>query len=167
MLVDIVSKNGNLLLNIPVRGDGSIDEKEEAILEGIAAWMDVNKQAIFGTRPWKVIGEGPATANTRANSRGPRFNEGRGMPLSAEDVRFTAGKDGSLYAIVLGWPEKALSIKSLGIKAADRKIATVELLGSSEVVRWKQTEDAMVIDAPHVQLKNDHAIVYKLGFDRT
>jgi len=70
MLADIVSKNGNLLLNVPVRGDGSIDEKEEKVLEGIAAWMDVNKEAIFGTRPWKVFGEGPASAAAGAQDVG-------------------------------------------------------------------------------------------------
>ena len=62
MLVDIVSKNGNLLLNIPVRGDGTIDDKELKVVEGIAGWMDVNKECIFGTHPWKVFGEGPASA---------------------------------------------------------------------------------------------------------
>ena len=59
-LVDIVSKNGNLLLSIPIRGDGSIDDKELAVVEGIASWMDVNKESVFDTRPWKVFGEGPA-----------------------------------------------------------------------------------------------------------
>ena len=76
MLIDIVSKNGNLLLNIPVRGDGSIDDKEIAILEGIAAWMDINKESIFDTRPWKIYGEGPIAE--KANPiNGPGFNEGK------------------------------------------------------------------------------------------
>ena len=69
LLADIVSKNGNLLLNIPVRSDGTIDDKEEAVLQGIAAWMDVNKECIFGTRPWKVFGEGPASEGPVAPGR--------------------------------------------------------------------------------------------------
>jgi alpha-L-fucosidase len=145
MLVDIVSKNGNLLLNVPVRGDGSIDEKEENVLQGIAAWMDVNKQAIFGTRPWKTFGEGPASDG--AKLKGPGFNEGKAKPFTAEDIRFTVGKDGTLYAIVLDWPTKPLSIKSLGASAGllDQKIASVKLLGSTAALNWKQTDAGLEI----------------------
>jgi alpha-L-fucosidase len=146
MLTDIVSKNGNLLLNIPVRGDGSIDDKEEKILEGIAAWMEVNQEAIFNTRPWKTFGEGPASAGTELSAQG--FNEGKGKPFTNEDVRFTVGKDGNtLYAIVLGWPDKPLAIKSLGKKAAllDKPIAGISLLGSSETIQWSQSEDHLEI----------------------
>ncbi|HEU5397044.1 MAG TPA: alpha-L-fucosidase, partial [Verrucomicrobiae bacterium] len=87
MLCNIVSKNGNLLLNVPVRGDGTIDDKELKIVEGIANWMDVNRECIFDTRPWKVFGEGPASAGARLSAQG--FNEGKGKPFTAEDVRFT------------------------------------------------------------------------------
>jgi len=82
MLSDIVSKNGNLLLNVPVRGDGSIDEKEEKVLEGIAAWMDVNQEAIFNTRPWKTFGEGPASAGTELKEQGSS-SAAVGAPFSA------------------------------------------------------------------------------------
>ncbi len=114
MLCDIVSKNGDLLLNIPVRGDGSIDDKEQAVLEGIGAWMDVNKECIFGTRPWKVFGEGPASEGAALSAQG--FNEGKGKPFTAEDVRFTT-KGETLYVIVLGRPQQDLQIKSLGTAA--------------------------------------------------
>ena len=80
MLVDIVSKNGNLLLSVPVRGDGTIDEEELAIVEGIAAWMDVNGEAIFGTRPWKVFGEGPAAGRARADP-GPGLQRRQGQAV--------------------------------------------------------------------------------------
>jgi len=144
MLTDIVSKNGNLLLNIPVRGDGSIDDKEVKVLEGIAAWMDVNKEAIYATRPWATFGEGPASAGADMKAQG--FNEGRGKPFTAEDVRFTTSKDGrTLYAIMLGWPGTTATIKSLGAKAGllDRPISQVELLGSKDPVSWKQTDDGL------------------------
>jgi len=167
ILADIVSKNGNLLLNIPVRGDGSIDEKEEAMLEELAAWMDVNKQAIFGTRPWKIFGEGSATVvNVGADNQQPRFNENTRKSLGAEDVRFTVGKNGSLYVIELGRPDKALTIKSLGIEAAGQKVVKVNLLGSSEHIQWRQVENEMTIEPPQSKLKSELAIVYKITFKR-
>ena len=102
-LCDIVSKNGNLLLNIPVRGDGTIDDDELKVVQGIGDWMTVNRECIFSTRPWKIFGEGPASAGAKLTAQG--FNEGKGRPFTAEDVRFTQSKDGkTIYAIVLGWP---------------------------------------------------------------
>jgi alpha-L-fucosidase len=160
MLADIVSKNGNLLLNIPVRGDGSIDEKEEKVLEGIAAWMDVNKESIFDTRPWKTFGEGPASEGAKLSGQG--FNEGKGKPFTAEDVRFTQ-KDGILYAIVLGSPDKPLHIHSLssGAKLLEKPIHSIALLGSNEAVHWKQTQEALEIEPPQKK-PNDIAVVYKI-----
>ena len=86
MLVDIVSKNGNLLLSIPVRGDGTIDDDEVAFLHSMANWMAVNGEGIFGTRPWKIYGEGPTQVS------GGMFNEQK-VHYTAEDLRFTT-KDG-------------------------------------------------------------------------
>jgi alpha-L-fucosidase len=160
MLCDIVSKNGNLLLNIPVRGDGTIDDKEQKVLEGIAAWMDINKEAIFDTRPWKTFGEGPASAGAQLKAQG--FNEGKGKPFTEQDVRFTVGKDGSLYAIVMAWPTKPLTIASLGEKAGAPKITGLKLLGSSEGISWKQTDDALTIEPPKTRLTPGYTAVYKL-----
>ena len=160
MLCDIVSKNGNLLLNIPVRGDGTIDDKEEVVLKGIADWMDVNKECIFGTRPWKVFGEGPASEGQTLKVG--NFNEGKGKPFSAQDVRFTT-KDGVLYMIALGVPKKDLQIKSLGTaaKLLDKPISTITLLGSKDKVTWSQRADALTIKAP-AKSPNNIAIVYKI-----
>lgn len=163
MLVDIVSKNGNLLLNVPVRGDGSIDDKEVRVLEGIAAWMEVNKEAILASRPWKTFGEGPATDGVALSSQG--FNEGRGKPFTAEDVRYTVSKDGrTLYAIVLGWPAGTTILKSLGKNAnlLDRPIRNVELLGNRGTLNWKESEAGLEIssipDAP-----SSDAAVFKVS----
>jgi alpha-L-fucosidase len=160
MLADIVSKNGNLLLNIPVRGDGTIDEKELKVVEGIADWMDVNKESIFGTRPWKVFGEGPASGGAALSAQG--FNEGKGKPNTAADFRFTAKGD-VLYAIELGWPTNGVSIKSLGqsAKLLDQKIRKIELLGSKEKIKWSQTADALDISQPKNK-PSDIAIVFKI-----
>ena len=160
MLCDIVSKNGNLLLNIPVRGDGSIDDKEQAVLAGIGAWMDVNKECIFDTRPWKVFGEGPASEGAALSAQG--FNEGKGKPFTAADVRFTTKGD-TLYAIELGAPTNAVTIKSLGTaaKLLDKSIASITLLGSKEKVQWSQTDVTLIIKPPQ-KSPNTIAIVYKI-----
>ena len=148
-LTDIVSKNGNLLLNIPVRGDGTIDDKEEAVLEGIAAWMTVNKECIFGTRPWKIFGEGPSAEAPTAAAQ--NMSEGKAKPFTSEDIRFTTN-NGVLYAIVLGMQEKAITIKSLGTNSGlvNKPIRDVTLLGSSAKLDWKQSADALVLQPVNV-----------------
>ena len=148
MLADIVSKNGNLLLNIPLRGDGTPDDASLAVVEDIAAWMDVNREAIFGTRPWQVFGEGPASV--RAELTGPGFNEEKGKPYTADDVRYTQSKDGrTLYVIGLVRPTSPIRVQALGTAAGrlDRAIAGVELLGSAAPVKWTQTAAALELDA--------------------
>jgi alpha-L-fucosidase len=133
-LANIVSKNGNLLPSIPVRGDGSIDEDEVSFLEGMAKWIGVNGEAIFGTRPWKVFGEGPTKAASGM------FSEGK-ITFSAQDIRFTAKGD-VLYAFLLGWPgEKGAAIRSLASTSsllAGQKITDVSLLGYSGKLEWSQ-----------------------------
>ena len=158
MLVDIVSKNGNLLLNIPVKGDGTIDDKEVAILEKIAAWMEVNKESIFDTRPWKLYGEGPsADLSNPINSQG--FNEGK-IKLSAKDIRYNQnGK--ILYATLLGTPSDNICLKSLGSNKNKDKIKSIQILGSKEKLSWKQYADSLVIKKPKI-IPNDIAIVFKM-----
>lgn len=134
MLADVVSKNGNLLLNIPLRADGTFDEKEETILDGIAGWLDVNGEAIYGTRPWHIFGEGPvAESDIRLNAQG--FNEGAYAKAGSGEIRFTRTPR-HLYAIVLAWPDDCrVNILSLGSdsETAPRKIRKVELLGYGKV----------------------------------
>jgi alpha-L-fucosidase len=143
MLADIVSKNGNLLLNVPVRADGTIDEKETAIVGQIADWMQLNSEAIYGTRPWKQYGEGPSTEAT-APLRAQGFNEG--TKYAPTDVRFTV-KGGVLYAIVLGWPEDRQSlIKSL--PAGGSKVERVSMLGSRQSLQFKQTASGLSVELP-------------------
>ena len=137
MLADIVSKNGNLMLSIPVRSDGTIDENEKYILEGIGGWLAVNGEAIYATRPWKIYGEGPPREDTAVPLSTGEVKERKVRPLDAQDIRFTTSKDGkTLYAIVCGVPQKEILIKSLD--AASGKVASVDLLGSSEMLQWTQ-----------------------------
>jgi alpha-L-fucosidase len=153
-LVDIVSKNGNLMLNVPVRGDGTIDEKERKIVEGIGAWMKLNSESIYGTRPWKIFGEGPAQEAT-AKLAAQGFNEGKGKPFTHEDIRF-ATKDNVLYATALGWPEDGkLVIKSLA-KNSERfpnEVKKIEWLPTKQSLTFVRNENGLIVSLP--QKKSD------------
>lgn len=165
MLADIVSKNGNLLLSVPVRGDGSIDEKEEAILEEIAAWMAVNGEAIYATRPWKTFGEGPASEGAALSGQG--FNEGKGKPFTAADVRYTTSKDGrALYLIVLGVPTEPLRLAALGSASTEVKITSLHQLGTNDPVRWRQDEQTLVIEPSAAKPASDIALVFKANLNK-
>lgn len=147
MLTDIVSKNGNLLLSVPVRADGTIDEDEVKIVQEIGAWLKTNGDAIYATRPWKIFGEGPAMAEAAA-IKAQGFNEGKGKPVSAQDIRFTTKGD-TLYAITLGVPNGEVKITSLGTNAKllDGEIKSVELLGSG-AAKFRREADALVVELP-------------------
>jgi alpha-L-fucosidase len=158
-LVDIVSKNGNLLLNIPVRGDGTIDSDERAIVEEITKWMDTNRESIFETRPWKIFGEGPSIANAAAlNAQG--FNEDNEHPFTAEDIRFTT-KNNCVYATALAIPVKNTFIKSLGSKSGNGVVVNIELLGTGQQIKWLQMEDALEIE-PSANYPSWHTAAYKI-----
>lgn len=139
MLVDIVSKNGNMLLSVPVRSDGTIDDKERAVLADIKTWMDVNGKSIYGTRTWKTFGEGPLAESSRPLSA-QGFNEG--IQYSSRDVRYVQKND-TVYATVMAWPEeKRFNFESLGFLSlyCDGEVASVDLLGYGPV---DFTQDAL------------------------
>jgi len=164
-LIDVVSKNGNLLLNVPLRGDGSLPDEAGAVLDEIGAWLEVNGQAIFGTRPWQPFGEGPTETVA-----GP-LGEKQTLPYTSEDIRFTtkAPPPGledmreTLYAIVLGWPGpgEEVVIGALAAGPKSRPIATVRLLGHRAALRMVRDRDGL-----HIQLPAEppcrHAIVFRI-----
>ena len=152
MLADVVSKNGNLLLSIPLRADGTFDEKEEVIINGIGDWMAVNSEAIYSTRPWHVFGEGPiADSDIKLNAQG--FNEGAYTKATSEEIRFTQTPK-HIYAISLAWPDDGeITVKSLaeGSEYYNKKIGNVELLGYGKVKFTRDAEGLKVklpADAP-------------------
>lgn len=161
LLVDIVSKNGNLLLSVPLRADGTFDEKEEKILNEFGDWMAMNREAIYSTRPWEVFGEGPiAEADIKINAQG--FNEGAYSKATAQEIRFTQTKK-DLYATVLAWPmENRILIKSLaeGSKLFPGKISKVELLGYGKVT-FTRTAQGLLVNMPEKRV-NDIAPVLKI-----
>ncbi len=140
-LTDIVSKNGNLLLNVTLLPDGSLPPPMETLLSDLTDWMKINGEAIFSTRPWTVYGEGPA------GSKGGAFHES--FKFSGKDIRFTS-KDGDLYATTLGLPTgpvviRALALGSLLVKG---KPSSVTLLGNAQKLQWSRTFDGLVIQLP-------------------
>lgn len=144
-LVDIVSKNGNLMLNIPVRGDGSIDEDEHAFLEKFARWMHVHGEAIYGTRPFTLYGEGRPDIGGNHN-----FNEQGARPFDASDIRFTRKGD-QLYFFALGWPaNRTLTVKSLrsGSPYYPKTIRAIEMLGQDGRLQFEVTADALLVHLP-------------------
>jgi len=142
ILADVVSKNGTLLFNVPVRGDGTIDDKEEAIVDQFTAWTQRNGEAIFATRPWRKYGEGP----TKPPPPGA-FGEDKQKPFTGEDVRFTRKGD-ALYAIFLDWPQAESAIQSLGSKELpDAVIERVDLLGGPELT-FRREADALRLTLP-------------------
>jgi alpha-L-fucosidase len=140
-LADVVSKNGNLLLNIPIRGNGTIDAKEEAIVDEIGAWAARNGEAIFATRPWRVFGEGPTKPPAGM------LNEQDASPFTEEDIRFTR-KGETLYAIFLDWPSRESAIASIGGRMLPGAVVEkAELIGGPEL-QFRRDAHALRISLP-------------------
>ena len=157
LLIDVISKNGNLLLSVPVRGDGTLDEDEHAFLQALASWVPQHGEAIFGTRPFAVYGEGPPEPITRDFKEQTRLH-------TAEDIRFTQRGD-VLYAFVLAWPADGLvRVKTLrrgGEHAPPRGVQRVELIGAPGPLRFKQTDDTLSVTMPP-QKPNPYAYVLRV-----
>jgi alpha-L-fucosidase len=146
-LIDIVSKNGNLLLNIGPKADGTIPEQIQTTLLSMGKWLGANGEAIYGTTPWKVYGEGPTKVIEGA------FHDQDTKPYTTEDFRFTA-KGNTIYAIGMGCPASGdpgfATIHALGSakEAKGLKLDSVELIGSSEKLTWLQTPEALNVQLP-------------------
>jgi len=149
LLVDIVSKNGNLLLNFPLPASGELDADEVKVLESITAWMAQNGEGIFSTRPWTVNGEGPAMQKQAAliSDGGFHPNENKQPDLGAQDIRFTT-KGKTLYALVQGWPAGELVVTSLSTNAGAARATDVRLLGRDQQLKFTQDATGLRITMP-------------------
>jgi alpha-L-fucosidase len=157
MLVDIVSKNGCLLLDVGPAADGTIPPVARERLLGLGDWLRVNGEAIYGTRPWKIYGEGP-TKQAKAGG----FSENADKAFIAQDIRFTAKND-ALYAITLALPKAVVTIESLGLAAG--KIKSIVLLGSEAQLAWAQDDKALTIQ-PVEKWPCQHAVAFKIIFQK-
>ena len=159
MLCDIVSRNGNLMLNVPLPNSGMPDAEELKVVDEITKWMAVNSEGIYDTRPWKISGNVPEAPPTRQAG----FNERNRKALGPEDVRFTT-KKGALYAFVMGWPEHEAVVPTLALggKLAVGKIRKVELLGHKSAVKFTQDESALKIELPP-ERPSDHAVCFRIA----
>jgi len=165
-LIDIVSKNGNLLLNVGPKSDGTIPEQARAVLLQIGAWLRVNGEAIYDTRPFAVFGEGPTTAPKNSTEKNKDI-----QTYTAQDIRFTQPKDqpssqpNTIYAIAMGWPSTGeLIIHTLyaGNPYLAAPVCSVSLLGSSEAVVFQQHADGLHLQLPSAK-PNNSAYVYRIG----
>lgn len=164
MLVDIVSRNGNLMLNFPLPASGMLDSDELNTLDGITKWMAVNSEAIYATRPWKIYGISPPAVVPTGTS----FNESKRQDLTFNDIRFTA-KGKMLYTFFMGWPQNSqVLIKSLATNNPQQtgKIENIELLGHGKV-DFTRDSDGLKVSLPS-QKPCEHAYTLKLsGVDLT
>jgi alpha-L-fucosidase len=157
-LIDVVSKNGNLLLDIGPRPDGTIPEEVETRLRRIGAWLRVNGEAIYETRPWDRFGEGPT-----------RVKEGmyvadHNTDFSAQDLRFTT-RSNSLYVHVMGHPGAQVVVRSVkrDTQLPCGSIKRADMLGSSRTLTWNWSADGLVVQLPDTKPSQD-AIVIRLAW---
>ncbi len=158
ILVDIVAKNGVMLLNVPPDPDGTIPPVMVNLLTEMGAWLEINGDAIYGTRPWTVFGEGP----TRLPQGGHKI-EKLEIDYTNKDIRYTKNSDNEFFAIVLDKPVGEIVMQTLStqIGALNSNISKIELLGSEQEVIWDRDERGLVIQAP-TSLRSDHAIAFRI-----
>jgi alpha-L-fucosidase len=159
-LIDIVSKNGNLLLNVPPRADGTFDDETVEVLKAVGRWLKINGEGVYATRPWRVFGEGP---DVRMGDRDHR------SPYGANNVRFTVSKDRkTIYAHQMGWPggHKKFALESFSHDGpgGNKRVSRVAMLGSSERITWSQNAAGLQLTTP-ASAPSDLAVVYKISLD--
>jgi alpha-L-fucosidase len=150
MLADIVSKNGNLMLSVPLQRDGQPDADEIKIVGEIGTWLKINGEAIYATRPWKIFGEGPSTVVAEKGQFGGQRDVSN-KPFTAEDIRFTQSKNGkALYAIILEIPaDGKVTVKSLVANSENwpGKVSSVRLVGGGKL-KFTRDETGLHVTLP-------------------
>ncbi len=159
-LIDVVSKNGNLLLNIGPRSDGTIPDEVQRVLLGVGAWLNVNGEAIYGTRPWRVYGEGPTKVTAGS------FHDTDTTNYTPEDFRFTMKGD-ALYVIGLAWPPSGEAvIHSLAQTIGSEPVQSVALVGRNAKLQFNQRADGLHVQVP-AQPTGKYAYVLRVTFEHS
>ncbi len=158
ILIDIVAKNGLMLLNVPPNPDGSIPPEMKDMLAKLGAWLEINGEGIYETRAWTVFGEGP----TRINRGGHKIEKQK-IAYTNKDIRFTKKGDDTIFAFVMDAPDEDIVIETLNtnLSVLPSKIKTVEMLGSNEPVSWKVNKDGLIIEKPNA-VPSEFAVGYKI-----
>lgn len=166
-IIEAVSRDGNVALNIPLRPDGSIEEACVTMLQEVGQWMNINGEAVYGSKAWKTLGEGEmVNGHLRKLPGGALGRNQADFQFDAQDVRFTEGKKGQIYAFTLNVPEagQKIAIHSLGENTGlleGKKIRNVSLLGYKGKLEWQQTSEGLVVTYPS-DLSLQTAAVFKI-----
>ena len=145
-IVESASRDGNVCINISLRPDGSIEDGAVRMLEGVGDWMRINGEAVYGSKAWTTIGEGEMVKGKLKTLPGGKLGRGHAnFKFDAQDIRFTVGKDGSLYAFCMNVPEAGQTVT---IHSVTEKPKHVSLLGYSGKLKWKHTADGLVVTYP-------------------
>jgi alpha-L-fucosidase len=173
-MIEAICRDGNYNLNIGLTPEGALEPGGEQMWREFGAFLKINGAAVYGSRAWKVLGEGREQADPRKPGSPPAlvcFPQGEilprhdAFPMTMQDIRFTEGRDGSVYAFVMAVPKPGVRvvIKSLGTaaKLLEKPVRSVVLLGSSSPLAWQQTPDALMVTCPG-ELRFQHAVVFKV-----
>ena len=164
-IIEAICRDGNAALNIPMRPDGSIEDACVTMLEEVGQWMQINGEAVYGSKAWVTLGEGEMKDGKLRKLPGGGLGKHHAeFRFTPQDIRFSIGKDGSLYAFTLAVPEnnQVVRIKSIGKATGNfKKVKHVSLLGYNGKLKWKQTADALEVTYPaNTQLKT--SAVFKI-----
>ena len=169
-IIEAICRDGNAALNIPMRPDGSIEDACVTMLEEVGRWMAINGEAVYGSKAWRILGEGEMENGKLRKLPGGRLGRQQAefkFQVSGskfQDIRFTVGKDGSLYAFTMAVPEGGSKVTVRSLKKGQERVKSVSLLGSNRKLKWRQTQEGLVITCPE---KTDlsTSLVFKIACD--